>query len=458
MAAMGEQETERAQQRAGLGAVEWAALRADAARVLEGNRQQGISGWRTDRYPDGIPFNFVCPSNLSYPFQWFWDSCFHAIALSHLHIGHAEDELRTLLRAAQPDGFIPHIVFWQRDPARMRQHTIHLRHPYFTSTIQPPVIALAIERVYRAGRNADFLRETLPPVAAFFRWLAQARDPDGDHLIAIIQPDESGVDASPKYDELMHLDELNNRALVRSINTLYARYEREGLRGDEHRMIAADLFVDEDVLVNAIYAQGLERLAGLLRELERVGPPTFTLGAEGAVTCAAEAQRCADEAQRVTAALLARCYDEHTGLFYDLQTLAAEPKRVNTISSLFPLILDALPWSVAERLVRDHLLNPDEYWLPYPVPSVARSEPKFDPGDPHGFIWRGPTWVNANWFLAVALRRQGWAAEADHLVRRTVELVRRNGFRECYNPLTGAGQQATDFGWSTLVVDMVLGE
>jgi hypothetical protein len=63
--------------------------------------------------------------------------------------------------------------------------------------------------------------------------------------------------------------------------------------------------------------------------------------------------------------------------------------------------------------------------------------------------------VNTNWFLVRGLRAHGYAAAADHIVARTVELMRRHGFRECYNPLTGAGQQARDFGWSTLVLDMV---
>ena len=30
----------------------------------------------------------------------------------------------------------------------------------------------------------------------------------------------------------------------------------------------------------------------------------------------------------------------------------------------------------------------------------------------------------------------------------------RHGFRECFNPYTGEGQNARDFGWTSLVVDM----
>jgi hypothetical protein len=32
--------------------------------------------------------------------------------------------------------------------------------------------------------------------------------------------------------------------------------------------------------------------------------------------------------------------------------------------------------------------------------------------------------------------------------------VAREGFREAYNPLTGRGHGARDFGWSTLLVDL----
>ena len=57
---------------------DWDKVAADARRVLAGNRQRGISAWAGQRY------DFVCPSPTTYPFQWFWDSGFHAIALLHV--------------------------------------------------------------------------------------------------------------------------------------------------------------------------------------------------------------------------------------------------------------------------------------------------------------------------------------------------------------------------------------
>ncbi|HVA92088.1 MAG TPA: hypothetical protein VNL71_19855, partial [Chloroflexota bacterium] len=372
-----------------------ASLGAQARAVLTANRRTGISSWEARAY------EYTCPSPGSYPFQWFWDSCFHAIALTHLDLERAKAEIHCLLQGAQPDGFLPHMILWQPNPERVAAHTLRLRTPYLSASIQPPVIALAIERVYRASGDDTFLAEALPKAAAFFRWLRDHRDPDGDDLIAIVQPDESGVDASPKYDPLLGFP-ADNHELVRAIKALYARYEPLG--NDDDRLIAANLFVVEDVLVNSIYAQGLHALARLTTDQEVAGEYRVWAG-------------------RVLGALVDKCYDEDRGLFLDLLGLEERRTTVNTISALFPLIIPDLDPAIAERLVRDHLLNAAEYALPYPIPSVAADEPAFNPNHPHGFIWRGPSWVNSNWFLAHALHARGYVTEAARITDATRTLV-----------------------------------
>jgi glycogen debranching enzyme len=108
--------------------------------------------------------------------------------------------------------------------------------------------------------------------------------------------------------------------------------------------------------------------------------------------------------------------------------------------------------------VNEHLLNEKEFWLPYPVPSVAASEPSFDPGWLTQTTWRGPTWVNVNWYLYWGLRQHGFGDVAHELARRTVAMQAAGGIREFYDPRTAEGQGATDFGWSCLVLDMIAAE
>ncbi|MCI0778964.1 MAG: hypothetical protein J4N32_03015, partial [Chloroflexi bacterium] len=31
----------------------------------------------------GYRYSYLCPSPNEYPWQWFWDSCFHAVIMAH---------------------------------------------------------------------------------------------------------------------------------------------------------------------------------------------------------------------------------------------------------------------------------------------------------------------------------------------------------------------------------------
>ncbi len=150
---------------------------------------------------------------------------------------------------------------------------------------------------------------------------------------------------------------------------------------------------------------------------------------------------------------MAKCWDEEAGAFFDLSGVAETPVKVVTISSLMPLILDDLPRPIVERLVERWVRSEEDFWLPYPLPSVPASDPKFMPGNPHGFIWRGPTWINTNWFLSHALRGHGYTELADTIVAKSHEAIEKSGYREYYQPYTGEGLGARDFGWSTLILD-----
>ena len=404
-------------------------LEERAEKILLTNLRRGVADW------NGKEFSFVVPSLTGYPFQWFWDSCFHAIALTHLDKEQAKAEITTLLSGAQSDGFIPHIIFWEMDkqPDFLARNIVGMTSPYYSATIQPPIIAYAVERVYRATGDTDFRDAALPILTAFYRWLRYHRDPDEDGLIAVIQPEEAGTDCSPKYDDALGLEELSNQGFIASLRKVYAAYEP--MRGDDRRILAADIFHFEDVLVNSIYAFGMRSLARLLGD-------------------APEAEEFRREADKTRDALLAKCWDEEAGAFFDLCGVAEEPVKVVTISSLMPLILDDLPRNIVERLVNDWVSNPEHFWLPFPLPSVPASDPKFMPGNPRGFIWRGPSWVNTNWFLSHALRGHGYPELADTIVAKTHEAVELSGFREYYQPYTGEGLGARDFGWTTLILDM----
>ena len=101
----------------------------ERVRVLyERNRQRGTASWC------GHDYDFVCPSTGTYPFQWFWDSCFHAIVLARYDMGRARSEIRSLLRNQPDDGFIGHVTFWQREAFEemLKEYSIAYRTPHLS--------------------------------------------------------------------------------------------------------------------------------------------------------------------------------------------------------------------------------------------------------------------------------------------------------------------------------------
>jgi glycogen debranching enzyme len=130
---------------------------------------------------------------------------------------------------------------------------------------------------------------------------------------------------------------------------------------------------------------------------------------------------------------------------------------VETWAALAPLALPDLPDAIGRRLVEEHLLDPERFWLPIPPSSVSALEPSFEPGRGSGWkrrYWRGPTWANAAWLLWIGLVRLGYDGAARHMASVLADAVLRAGLREYYNPLTGEGLGATDFAWTSLVVEM----
>ena len=108
-------------------------------------------------------------------------------------------------------------------------------------------------------------------------------------------------------------------------------------------------------------------------------------------------------------------------------------------------------------MVEEHLLDRGEFWLPVAPPSVAASEPSFDPGRGGRLLrryWRGPTWINAAWMLWLGLVRLGYDEPARQMAETLAETVLRAGLREYFDPRDGTGLGATDFAWSTLILEM----
>jgi neutral trehalase len=212
---------------------------------------------------------------------------------------------------------------------------------------------------------------------------------------------------------------------------LIERYRRLGY--DARRIAERYEEHVEDVLVNVFYALSLRAMSRLDGE---------------------RGEEWAARARDTESALLDRCYDERTGLFFDLHGRGERQVRVSTWSSLAPLALASIPEHIRRRLVEEHLLDPRRYHAPCGIPSVSREEPSFTPRFAMWRCWRGPAWVNTAWLLVPPMRELGYEPEAERIVDSLALAADRHGLREYYNPLTGKGLAARDFGMTALLVDL----
>jgi glycogen debranching enzyme len=409
-----------------------AELRSAVDALYRSNRRQGHADWCQREY------DFVCPSPDTYPFQWFWDSCFHAIVLSRIDPDRAASELRTLLANQFADGFVSHMTLWQRDldDAAQARLQANWRTPWLSDAMQPPVLAEALAAVVAGGGGSPVLRELLPAVRAYYDWCHRVRDTDGSGLLVAFDPHETGMDQSPVFDTYVEVRDLSPRGFEAAWRAIAGAQAVVGR--DPARMVAQDRFVVVDVLVNAVYAENQRVLADLLAQA----------GNE------AGAAEMGTRAEQTASALVDRCWSEADGDFHALAGRAGRMLPGGSVAGLLPLVVAGCPEPIAVRIVR-RLEDETAFGARYPVPSVARSHPAFAPRPLGNLLWRGPTWINVNWLLARGLRRRGRADLAHRIEDASLALVERSGFCEYYNPLTGAGYGAHDFAWSGLALDML---
>jgi glycogen debranching enzyme len=399
---------------------------------------------------------FVRPGRDLYPHQWNWDAALIAIGLAGVDPARGRAEVRSLLLGQWEDGMVPHIVFhvpnpdYSPGPELWGSAACDGAPEVATSGItQPPVLATAVRVLHEADADVAFLEEVVPALERWHRWLHATRG-NGDGLVVLLHPWEA-ADNSPRFDAALARLAVDESAAVertdqrvvaaeqRPTDDDYLRYRFlvEHLREREYRpaSLEDEPFVFVDLTFNSILATAEDDLAELWREL----------GADG--------RRAREAAQQIRGALSKR-WDERRALYVED---GGDESAGETIDGLFPLYGRVPSAAQARRLFDEALWAPERFGpspeAPWPVTSASKASPAFDARR----YWRGPVWVNVNWFLARGLERAGLGEEARRLAELTLELVTRSGFVEYYAPTTGEPLGARDFSWSAaLTIDLLL--
>jgi hypothetical protein len=356
---------------------------------------------------------FTMPHRRRYPWQWLWDSCFHAIAWSALGDPRCVTELESLFSLQLPNGFLPHMGY-QTDPAR----SLSLWHSVGRSDItQPPMYGHALSVLAARGYGVEHLHDRA--VTAVRYLFEERRDPTSG-MIRVVHPWETGCDDSPRWDgwESRPFSERrwNNRkrGLVRSIalknGAAWSNPEFEVASAGFSALVAfnaweladltgdADLRQSADALSNAIEVQWVDerRTWG---DVRLRGPGTGEL---------------------------APTLD---GLFAVLVS-----KRTQHVEAAFAELFDA-----------------KRFWRPYGPAGAAADEPGYEPGK----YWRGDAWPQEIYLMMIAAQRGGRDRMAQRLAERLVIGCARSSFAERWNPETGDALGAAPQGWAALASEGV---
>ena len=167
-------------------------------------------------------------------------------------------------------------------------------------------------------------------------------------------------------------------------------------------------------------------------------------------------------------------WDERDGFYYDRKKDRDRPLAASLWEGAMLNVQSAGQWKIpvrsvaafttiwagvasesqANAMVTRYLTNPREFWTPYPVAALSKSEIWYSTTKHPGVMgcsWRANTWIPTNYMIYHGLKWYGYDGIATSLARRTVELLEKSGDREYYNTETGEGVGLDPFwGWSLL--------
>ncbi len=205
--------------------------------------------------------------------------------------------------------------------------------------------------------------------------------------------------------------------------------------------------------LSSFQTEGVDLASYLIRELRAMSVIATHLSLH------ADSKAFDQRADQVVKLINSTFWDEKQGMYFDRNEKTGERIYVKSATNFTPIFAGAATPQRAKRMIKEHLLNPEEFWLTYPVASYAKTEPDYYQGSHRECNWRGPTWAPTNYMIFQGLRAYGYKTEARELATRLLNmaLLKNPVLREYYNAETGEGLGQTRFwGFTALYYGMLL--
>lgn len=291
---------------------------------------------------------------------------------------------------------------------------------------EPPVGSRTVLDLYRKFGDRWLLEQTWPALLRWNRWWPQHRDIQG-YLTWGSDPEnqprnlddvtvgtragailESGLDNSPMYDDA-------------------------GFDSTTHLLQFAD------VGLMSLYVDDCDSLAAIADVLDRPK----------------EAKELRERGARYRDKLKS-LWSPHAGIFLnkDLRTGKLSPRLSPT--NFYPLLARAATPAQAQTMVEKHLLNPDEFWGQWVIPSIARDDPAYKDQN----YWRGRIWGPMNYLVYLGLRNYDLPQVRTEFADKSYSLFLKEWqahghVHENYNSILGTGDDVTNsdrfYHWGALL-------
>jgi neutral trehalase len=291
---------------------------------------------------------------------------------------------------------------------------------------EPPVGAIAVLGLYRQFHDRWFLDAAFEPLLKWNRWWAEHRDIDGyltwgsDAENLPKNPDdgsvgtwqgaifESGLDNSPMYD-----------------GTTY--------NAQTHLLEYAD------VGLMSMYIADCDALAEIADSLQK----------------SSDAKELRDRSARYRAKL-ATMWNEKAGMFLNKNLHTGENSTRLSPTNFYPMLAHAATAEQAKTMVEKHLLNTNEFWGEWVIPSIARNDPAFHDQE----YWRGRIWGPMNYLVYLGLSNYDDAATRKEFAQKSYSLFlkewnEKGHVHENYNAILGTGDDVSSsdrfYHWGALL-------
>jgi len=350
-----------------------------------------------------------------------WDTFFNALLASLFNKELTYSILKSILEEMTEDGFIPN---YSCPMGKSEDRS------------QPPVGSYIVWKIYLTHPDKRFLSWTYPLLKRWHNWWLKARDGNDDgllewgtgegrtiHLLEFTDESagtiqaarfESGLDNSPMYDDVNLIG-----------------FTKEGKTYYTMNLI--------DVGLNSLYALDSWSLYRIANEL-------------GINEDAEHFKKEYEEMRkRIDVMLWSDNVQIYLNRYHD-----GKFSRVISPTNFYPLIAGIPSREKAHKMISRHLLNNEEFWNTYVIPSVSKDNTSFWEQN----YWRGRIWGPMNFLVAEGLRRYEFDDVVHELALKSVNLflnewINENHIHENYNAITGDGDDVKNsdpvYTWGALL-------